>query len=123
MDKQTDLNLKDGSRVAVIGGGPAGSFFGYFLLDMAERVGLKLHVDIYEPRDFSSPGPPGCNMCAGVVSESLVQNLAGEGINIPKEIIQRRPTKKKKAAKSNKKKIGKNEKNNRSKKSKILNHQ
>jgi hypothetical protein len=89
MDKQTDLKLKDGSRVGVIGGGPAGSFFSYFLLDMAERVGLRLHVDIYEPRDFSSPGPPGCNMCAGVVSESLVQTLATEGINLPPTVVQR----------------------------------
>jgi flavin-dependent dehydrogenase len=89
MDKQTDLKMKDGSRVAVLGGGPAGSFFSYFLLDMAERVGLQLHVDIYEPRDFSTPGPPGCNMCAGVVSEPLVQTLAAEGINLPPTVVQR----------------------------------
>jgi len=89
MLSQTDLKLKDGSRVAVMGGGPAGSFFSYFLLDMAERVGLQLHVDIYEPRDFSKPGPSGCNMCAGVVSESLVQTLAAEGINLPTTVVQR----------------------------------
>ncbi len=46
----TDLNLKDGSRVAVIGGGPAGSFFTYFLLKMAEEIDLDLEVDIFEPR-------------------------------------------------------------------------
>tara|TARA_B100000315_G_scaffold119829_1_gene109746 strand:+ start:301 stop:537 length:237 start_codon:yes stop_codon:yes gene_type:complete len=34
--------LRDGARVAVVGGGPAGSFFSYFLLDMADRVGLNL---------------------------------------------------------------------------------
>ena len=89
MLNQTELKLKDGSRVAVMGGGPAGSFFSYFLLHMAERVGLQLHVDIYEPRDFSSQGPPGCNMCAGVVSESLVQALAAEGINLPTAVVQR----------------------------------
>jgi flavin-dependent dehydrogenase len=89
MPSQADLKLKDGSRVAVMGGGPAGSFFSYFLLDMAERVGLQLHVDIYEPRDFSKPGPAGCNMCAGVVSESLVQTLAAEGINLPTSVVQR----------------------------------
>src|SRR5512145_162587 len=65
------LKLEDGSRVAVIGGGPAGSFFSYFLLDMAERVDMELLVDIYEPRDFSLPAPHGCNYCAGVISESL----------------------------------------------------
>jgi flavin-dependent dehydrogenase len=89
MLSETDLKLNNGSRVAVIGGGPAGSFFSYFLLDMAERVGLQLQVDIYEPRDFSQPGPAGCNMCAGVVSESLVQTLAAEGINLPTTVVQR----------------------------------
>lgn len=84
-----DLRLVDGSRVAVIGGGPAGSFFSYFLLAMAERVGLALDVDLYEPRDFRRPGPQGCNMCGGIVSESLVQNLAMEGISLPPSVVQR----------------------------------
>jgi len=83
------FSLEEGSRVAVIGGGPAGSFFSYFLLDMAERIGLKLHVDIYEPRDFDVPAPCGCNMCGGVIYESLVQSLAVEGINLPPSVVQR----------------------------------
>jgi flavin-dependent dehydrogenase len=87
--KQTILKLNDGSRVAVMGGGPAGSFFSYFLLDMAERVGRQIQVDIYEPRDFNIPGPAGCNMCAGVVSETLVQYLAAEGINLPPTVVER----------------------------------
>ena len=81
--------LTSGSRVAVIGGGPAGSFFSYFLLDMAERAGIHLTVDLYEPRDFSAPSPRGCNMCAGVLHESLVQCLAAEGINLPTTVVQR----------------------------------
>src|SRR5512134_1812921 len=85
----SSLTLGHGSRVAVIGGGPAGSFFSYFLLDMAERIGLKIHVDIYEPRDFNVPGPTGCNMCGGVLYESLVQSLAVEGINLPETVVQR----------------------------------
>jgi len=89
MDGSNNLKLKDGSRVAVIGGGPAGSFFSYFLLQFAERIGLEIFVDIYEPRDYSKPGPTGCNMCAGVVSESLVQNLATEGIILPSTVVQR----------------------------------
>jgi len=84
------LELESGSRVGVIGGGPAGSFFSYFLLQHAQRRNLDLKLDIFEPRDFNHRGPGNCNMCGGIISESLVQNLAGEGINIPKEIIQRR---------------------------------
>ena len=84
-----DLRLGDGSSVGVIGAGPAGSFFSYFLLQMAERVGLSLDVDLYEPRDFLRPGPQGCNMCGGIVSESLVQHLAMEGISLPPSVVQR----------------------------------
>jgi len=84
-----ELMLADSSRIGVIGGGPAGSFFAYFLLEMAEAVGVFLEVDIYEPRDFSLSGPGGCNMCGGVVSESLVQALAAEGIQLPASVVQR----------------------------------
>ena len=81
--------LTSGSRVAVIGGGPAGSLFAYFLLDMAERIDTELEVDIYEPRQFALPGPVGCNMCGGIVSETLVQNLAADGVFLSSDVIQR----------------------------------
>ncbi len=83
------VKLEDGSRVGVIGGGPAGSMFAHFLLTFTGRIGLDVGVDIYEPRDFSKPGPGGCNMCGGIVSESLVQALAVEGINLPASVVQR----------------------------------
>ena len=86
---QGNLELVDGSRVAVIGGGPAGSFTSYFLLEMAERADLEIEVEIYEPRDFSCVAPGGCNMCGGIISETLVQNLAAEGINLPDTVVQR----------------------------------
>jgi flavin-dependent dehydrogenase len=85
----TGLSLTDGSRVGVVGAGPAGALFAYFLLEMADRVGLDLRVDLYEARDFLQASPQGCNMCGGIVSESLVQNLASEGINLPATVIQR----------------------------------
>lgn len=85
----SSMTLDQGSRVAVIGGGPAGSFFAFFLLDIAKRIGHKISVDIYEPRDFYTPGPMGCNMCGGVLYESLVQSLAIEGINLPEAVVQR----------------------------------
>lgn len=88
-NEEKDFTLQDGSRVAVVGGGPAGSFFSYFLLKMAEAINLELDVDIYEPRSFSRCGPSGCNHCGGIVSESLVQILAAEGINLPRNVVQR----------------------------------
>lgn len=83
------LELSNGSRVGVIGGGPAGAFFSYFLLKSADSIGLKVAVDIYEPRHFQHLGPAGCNHCGGIVSESLVQLLATEGIDLPHTVVQR----------------------------------
>lgn len=60
--------LEDGARVGVVGGGPAGSLFAYFLLRFARQIDLDVRVEIYEPRDFTQPGPQGCNMCCGIVS-------------------------------------------------------
>lgn len=85
----SDATLEDGSRVAVIGGGPAGSLFAYFLLRLAHTIDLDIHVDVFEPRHFNHCGPAGCNHCGGIVSESLVQMLATEGINLPPSVVQR----------------------------------
>ena len=87
--EKLQLSLEDGQRVAVMGGGPAGSFFAYFLNVFAERAGMDLSVDIYEPRDFSAIGPAGCNMCGGIISESLIQSLAMAGIEMPENVVQR----------------------------------
>ena len=89
VSEEKDFSLRDGSRVAVVGGGPAGSFFAYFLRKMAEAIDVDVAVDIYEPRSFKYCGPAGCNHCGGVVSESLVQILAAEGIVLPRGVVQR----------------------------------
>jgi flavin-dependent dehydrogenase len=87
--EEKEFALQDGSRIAVVGGGPASSFFSYFLLKMAETIDLDVEVDIYEPRSFRYCGPAGCNHCGGIVSESLVQILAAEGIVLPETVVQR----------------------------------
>ena len=75
--------------MAVVGGGPSGSFFCYFLLEMASRIGLDISADIYEPKTYDKAGPAGCNMCGGVISESLVQYLGAEGIVLRSDVVQR----------------------------------
>lgn len=84
-----DLRLTNGSRVAVLGGGPAGSLFSFFLLKTLALLDTEISLDIYEPRRFEDRGPAGCNHCGGIVSESLVQILATEGISLPSEVVQR----------------------------------
>ncbi len=84
------LILKDGARVAVIGGGPAGSFFAHFILKLAEKNGLSITATIFDGKDFLQRGPRGCNLCAGVIAESLNRKLQEEGIFLPeKRIINR----------------------------------
>lgn len=83
------MELTNGSRIAVVGGGPAGSFFSYYALEYARRFGLEVALDLYEVKNFGKIGAAGCNHCGGLVSESLVQELATDGIIIPSEVIQR----------------------------------
>ncbi len=84
-----NIELANGSRIGVVGGGPAGSFFSFYALEYARRFDLDIQLDIYEPKDFNKVGAGGCNHCGGIVSESLVQHLATDGIVIPSKIIQR----------------------------------
>lgn len=86
--KNNKLILHDGSRIGVVGGGPAGSFFSYFAFELAEKAGFSIEIDIYEPKDFSKAGPPGCNHCGGIVAESLVHLLKADGISLPAEVIR-----------------------------------
>lgn len=81
--------LEDGSKIAVVGGGPSGSFFTYFAFELADRYGLDIDIDIFEAKDFTCDGPLGCNNCGGIVSESLIQILSAEGIVLPPDVIRK----------------------------------
>ncbi len=77
------LSLKDGSRIAIIGGGPAGAFFAHFAHKYAEESGICITVSIFDGKNFLQKGPKGCNLCAGVIAESLNNKLKDEGIFLP----------------------------------------
>ena len=83
------MQLKDDSKIAVIGGGPTGAFFSIFALKMAKMMDLDLSVTIFDSKDFSKDGPLGCNRCGGIISELLVQTLAVEGISLPDSVVRR----------------------------------
>ncbi len=84
------FRLTDGSRIAIIGGGPAGAFFAHFAHKFAQKRGIELSTTIFDGKDFLQRGPRGCNLCAGVIAESLNENLKQEGIFLPeKRIINR----------------------------------
>lgn len=83
------MPLKDGSRIAIIGGGPAGSLFAHFALRYAKEKGLNLHISIFDGKSFSTTGTKGCNMCAGVIARSFANHLREEGIELPPNVVQR----------------------------------
>lgn len=89
MTENAGLELQDGARIAVIGGGPAGAFFAFFALQEAARKGLRLDVVLYDGKPFAHSGPAGCNMCAGVVAATLVEKLRVMGLTLPPEVVQR----------------------------------
>jgi flavin-dependent dehydrogenase len=91
MDRVSSFpNLEPGSRVAVIGGGPAGSFFVLHLMKCAQAAGLTLDVTLFERKTFHLAGPPGCNMCAGILSSRVVRGLQDLGLTIPPAAIMGR---------------------------------
>ncbi len=47
-----DFYLKDGSHIAVIGGGPAGSFFAHFASKIAKEKGIDIKITIFEGKNF-----------------------------------------------------------------------
>jgi len=84
------LLLKNGSKIAIIGGGPGGSFFAHFASAYAKEAGLDVSVKIYDRKSFCQRGPRGCNMCAGVISENLFNSMEEEGISIANFCVQRK---------------------------------
>ncbi|MDR4496512.1 MAG: hypothetical protein MRK02_01070 [Candidatus Scalindua sp.] len=85
-----NLFLKNDSKIAIIGGGPAGSFFAHFAFRYATEAGIHVSITIFDKKSFCQKGPRGCNMCAGVISENLFNELEEEGIHIPPFCIQRK---------------------------------
>ena len=79
--------LTNGSRVCVVGAGPAGSFFAIELLRRARSLGLRLAVHLYDGKSFAKKGAPGCNMCAGAVGHNLIQEIEQATTTIPPEVV------------------------------------
>jgi len=87
--------LQNDDRVAVVGGGPAGSFFAIHLLRAAKHLGRNIEVVIIEKRGPTDPCSEdyqcrGCNFCAGLISPRLNKILDDHGLVVPREIIQGR---------------------------------
>lgn len=83
--------LENGSRIAVLGAGPAGSFFAIHLLEQARKKGLHLKVTLIDPRiktdqEGRVTESSGCNQCAGLISPGLVRALGKSGMALPEQV-------------------------------------
>lgn len=75
-------------KIGIIGGGPAGSFACHFLNKFARETGKKITIHVYDYKSFSCVGKKSCNMCAGIISYSLITKLEEEGIFLPESVIK-----------------------------------
>jgi NADH dehydrogenase len=90
MMKMDTCKISESSKIAVVGGGPAGCFFAIYLHHLAREFGIRPNITIYEARDFGKSGPKGCKGCAGILSSSLLSDLSELGLVLPDYIIQQR---------------------------------
>ncbi len=92
------IPLRAGATVAVIGGGPAGSFFAVELLRRAARESRSVNVVVFERRHQPGAVPTcgalecwkGCNHCAGGISPRLCDALRALNLELPEGVIQSR---------------------------------
>ncbi|MBS1250231.1 MAG: hypothetical protein MAG431_01822 [Chloroflexi bacterium] len=92
MDPQS-MQLQNNDCVAIVGGGPAGSFFARYLLRESKRLNLHLDVVIIEKRKVTKNSNGnyhilGCPSGAGGISPRLNKILQQQGYTVPEEIIQ-----------------------------------
>lgn len=91
--RQKKSVLSDGSRVCIVGGGPAGALFAVHLLREAKCAGRRLSVTIIEKKAQRHPAGRiwqrrGCNHCAGGISPRLHALLREKDLALPEVLIQ-----------------------------------
>jgi flavin-dependent dehydrogenase len=80
------LRLRDGSRIAIIGGGPGGAACAIRLLRNAKVRGINLRVRVYEPKQF----PRHHNPCIGVLAPPTAELLRDKlKLELPPEMVKR----------------------------------
>ena len=77
------LKLGPETRVAIVGGGPAGSSFALYLLHYCEAQGFHPQITVFAERNVAASGPKGCKGCAGILSQVVLKKLQRVRIDPP----------------------------------------
>lgn len=77
--------LQTGQRVAVVGGGPAGTSCAITLRRQGRALGRDIDVVLFEARNFDEDS----NVCVAVLSPPFGHLLAGLGLSLPPSLVQR----------------------------------
>ncbi len=86
------MRLQNGSKIVVLGGGPAGALFAIHLLGQSRQAGIDITVTIIDKKAVQPSGTlpcklRGCNYCAGIISPRLHNALEISGIPLPEKLI------------------------------------
>jgi len=83
---ENDLIVKDGTKIAIIGGGPAGTSFAIKLLKESQKKGIRPKVIIFEGKDFNIH----YNQCVGVLSPPIEEIFINSlEMPFPTELVKR----------------------------------
>ena len=82
------LRLREGDRVCIVGGGPAGSSAALHLLRLAGAAGLNLEILLFEPHKPQHLGARSCKGCAGILSDGALRQMAALDLAVPPDVVQ-----------------------------------
>ena len=89
MRGSANIELRDHAHIAIVGGGPAGSFTALHLLQLSQQLGKPVTITLFERRCRpDSPIYSGCPQCAGGLSPRLCEALDRLGVRLPAETVQ-----------------------------------
>lgn len=81
------MKLGQGSRISIIGGGPAGCFAALHAEKLGRERSLTFDIRIFDPA-HKEGGSISCKGCAGILSWRLREGLRELGLELTEEVIQ-----------------------------------
>ena len=84
----SDMKIMDGSRICIVGAGPAGCFAALQAMKLAKQRNIRVEITLLETRSNTPDDRlPPCKGCAGVLSTNLLDGLKELEIEITPELL------------------------------------